>query len=111
MDVTPLSREAEIYRALVVGTRDYVRKNQFEKVLVGLSGGIDSSLTATIAADALEPENVVGVIMPSIYSSEGSRSDAQALTANLGIGLMTLPIQRIFEAYQAVLREPFGEQS
>ena len=111
MDIEPLSAEEEIYKALVVGTRDYVQKNGFEKVVIGLSGGIDSSLTAVIAADALGVDNVVGVTMPSMYSSEGSRSDAQTLAANLGMSLMTLPIQEIFEAYLRVLRKSFGDRA
>ena len=76
----------EIYAALVLGTRDYVHKTGFKKAIVGLSGGIDSSLTAVIAVDALGAENVLGISMPSSYSSEGSKTDAQELAENLGCG-------------------------
>jgi NAD+ synthase (glutamine-hydrolysing) len=103
----PLSEEAEVYRALVVGTRDYVHKNGFETVLVGVSGGIDSSLVATIAADALGPEHVVGVSNPSRYSSEGSIADAKQLAENLGIKLMIIPIEPAHQAYLDILEQPF----
>jgi NAD+ synthase (glutamine-hydrolysing) len=101
------SMPGEVYDALVLGTRDYVRKNGFEKVLIGLSGGVDSSLVAAIAADALGPSNVVGVAMPSRYSSPGSISDAELLARNLDIKLLTIPIERIFQAYLEVLAESF----
>jgi len=104
----PLETTAEIYHALVLGTRDYVRKNGFEKVVLGLSGGIDSSLTAAIAVDALGAENVIGVIMPSRFSSEHSQADALALAANLGIRTITLPIQEVFESYLRVLADEFA---
>ncbi len=97
----------EIYHALVVGTRDYVRKNGFKKVVIGISGGIDSSLVATIAVDALGKENVIGVSMPSRYSSPGSMSDAELLADNLGIKLMHIPIDKIFQVYLDTLAEPF----
>lgn len=100
-------KEAELYQALVLGTRDYVRKNGFRQVVVGLSGGIDSALTATIAADALGPENVIGVYMPTRYSSPISREDAEALARNLGIRLLTIPIDDIFQSYLDTLAEPF----
>lgn len=90
---------AEVYDALVLGTRDYVRKNGFEKVLVGLSGGLDSSLVAAVAADAVGPEGVVGVTMPSRYSSKGSVTDSELLAQNLGIKLLNIPIEGIFECY------------
>src|SRR6266851_2295318 len=93
----------EVYRALVLGLHDYARKNRFEKVVLGLSGGIDSSLTAVLAVDALGAPNVVGVFMPSPYSSDESREDAQALAQNLGVRFLTLPITPIFQAYTAVL--------
>jgi NAD+ synthase (glutamine-hydrolysing) len=99
--------EAEVYRALVLGTRDYVRKCGFEKVVLGLSGGIDSALTAVIAADALGAGNVVGVSMPSRHTSKESREDAEALANNLGMSLMTIPIESVFEAYRAELSRPF----
>jgi NAD+ synthase (glutamine-hydrolysing) len=98
---------AEIYGALVLGTRDYVRKNGFKGVVIGLSGGIDSSLTAAIAVDALGPENVVGVSLPSRYSSSGSRSDAQQLAENLGIRFMIIPIDEIFTSYLRTLAGAF----
>jgi NAD+ synthase/NAD+ synthase (glutamine-hydrolysing) len=99
--------EAEIWNALVLGVRDYVRKTRFSKVLLGLSGGVDSALTAAIAADAVGPENVLGVMMPSIYSSPGSVGDSVELAQKLGIRTIALPIADIVETYGAVLREPF----
>jgi NAD+ synthase (glutamine-hydrolysing) len=102
----------EIYQALVLGVRDYVGKNSFEKVVIGLSGGVDSSLVAVIAADAVGADNVVGVSMPSRYSSPGSKSDALALATNLGVRFMTVPIEEAFSAYLGTLAEPFkGTQS
>jgi NAD+ synthase (glutamine-hydrolysing) len=98
----------EIYQALVVGTRDYVRKNGFHKVVIGLSGGIDSALTATIAADALGKEDVVGVTMPSQYSSAGSVTDSAALAKNLGIELRQIPIAEPFEVLKSMLKNDFG---
>jgi NAD+ synthase (glutamine-hydrolysing) len=97
----------EVYRALVLGTRDYVEKNGFGHVVLGLSGGIDSSLVAAIAADALGPEQVTGVLMPSRYSSEGSITDAEALVAALGIRSLTIPIEPAHEAFTAMLAEAF----
>ena len=105
----PLDQLAETYSALVMGTGDYVRKSGFRKVVIGLSGGIDSSLTAAIAADALGSENVLCVAMPSRYSSEGSILDAQALTRNLGIELLTVPIEEAFEAMLHMLSGPFAD--
>ena len=104
-----LDELAEIYQALVLGVRDYVHKNGFEKVVIGLSGGVDSSLVAAIAADALGPENVVGVSMPSRYSSSGSKSDAEALARNLGIKFKVIPIEKAFSAYLETLAEPFKD--
>jgi len=104
-----LDEFAEVYQALVLGTRDYVRKNGFEKVVIGLSGGIDSSLVATVAADALGPENVIGVSMPSRYSSSGSKSDAEALARNLSIDFRVIPIERAFSSYLETLAEPFKD--
>jgi NAD+ synthase (glutamine-hydrolysing) len=98
-----LAPEEEVYRALVVGTRDYVRKNGFAKVLIGLSGGVDSSLVAAIAVDALGAENVVGVAMPSRYSSEGSQTDAKALADALGIAYRVIPIEGPFKAFEKLL--------
>jgi NAD+ synthase (glutamine-hydrolysing) len=103
----PLEPLSEIYSALVVGTRDYVRKCGFQKVLLGLSGGIDSSLTAAIAVDALGKDNVLGVAMPSRYSSEGSLLDAQALANNLGMELITVPIEEAFKSMLNMLSGPF----
>ena len=105
--IEKLNEIAEIYQALVLGTGDYVRKNGFQKVVIGLSGGIDSSLVASIAADALGGENVIGVSMPSRYSSPGSKSDAEALAKNLGIRLMVIPIEKAFSSYLETLAEPF----
>ena len=99
---------AEVYAALTLGTRDYVRKCGFSKVLIALSGGIDSTLVAAIAADALGSENVVGIAMPSRYSSEGSVLDAKALADNLGIELWTLPIEDAFSAYLDTLAPKFA---
>jgi NAD+ synthase (glutamine-hydrolysing) len=99
-----------VHRALVCGTRDYVRKCGFSEVVIGLSGGIDSSLVAAIAVEALGPEKVLGVAMPGPYSSEGSLQDARALAANLGMRLLTLPIGEIFQAYRAALASTFANQ-
>ncbi len=106
--VEPLPDLEEIYSALVLGTRDYVRKNGFQKVVIGLSGGIDSSLVACIAADALGPENVTGVSMPSRYTAEMSNDDAAILARNLGIRYMTIPIEPVFESYLETLARPFA---
>jgi NAD+ synthase (glutamine-hydrolysing) len=95
----------EIYRALVLGTRDYVRKNRFRTVAVGLSGGVDSSLVATIAVDALGADNVRGVTMPSRYTSEESRRYAAELARALGIQVIDLPIEPVTAAYEAALRD------
>lgn len=105
-DFTP---EAEIWNALVLGVRDYARKTRFRSVLLGLSGGIDSALTAAIAADAMGPENVLGVMMPSVYSSEGSVSDSEVLARNLGIRTLTLPISHIMETYGETLAPAFRD--
>jgi NAD+ synthase (glutamine-hydrolysing) len=98
---------AGVYEALVLGTRDYVLKNGFKKVLIGLSGGIDSSIVAVIAADALGKANVIGVAMPSRYSSPGSLSDAALLSKNLGTKLMQIPIEKVFKAYLETLSGTF----
>jgi NAD+ synthase (glutamine-hydrolysing) len=102
-----LEAEAEVYAALVLGTGDYVRKNGFRKVVLGLSGGIDSALVATIAVDALGKENVIGVSMPSAYSSPGSRTDARKLARNLGIELRQIPIENAVRAYAHMLAPSF----
>jgi NAD+ synthase (glutamine-hydrolysing) len=104
---SPWNADEEIYNALVLGTHDYVRKNGFKEVVIGLSGGIDSSLTAVIAVDALGPGNVIGVSMPSRYSSEHSRTDAAQLAQNLGIRFFTLPIEGPFAAYLDTLAPVF----
>ena len=103
----PLHETAEVYAALTLGTRDYVRKCGFGKALIALSGGIDSTLVAAVAADALGSDNVVGIAMPSRYSSEGSVLDAMALADNLGIELWTLPIEDAFNAYLGTLAPKF----
>lgn len=105
-----LEEEEEIYLALVTGVRDYVHKNGFQKVVLGLSGGIDSALTATIATDALGPENVVGVTMPSQYSSSASVTDSQTLAQNLGILFLQIPIREIFETYLRELAPHFADR-
>ena len=97
----------EIYRALVMGTGDYLRKSGFTKALIGLSGGVDSALTATVAADALGKENVVGITMPSRYSSEGSISDSKKLADNLGLDLWEVPIEPAHQAFTDMLAEQF----
>jgi len=106
--IEPLTTHAEIYQALALGTRNYVRKNGFQKVTLGLSGGIDSALTAVIAADALGKENVVGVALPSQFSSEGSVIDARHLAENLGIEFHVIPIESIFASYNQILAELFA---
>jgi NAD+ synthase/NAD+ synthase (glutamine-hydrolysing) len=100
--------EASAYAALVLGTRDYVRKCGFRQVIVGLSGGIDSALTAAVAVDALGRENVIGVGMPGPYSSEGSIEDGRALAANLKIRFELLPIGDIFDSYKKSLAQVFA---
>jgi len=106
-------RAAEVYQALVVGTRDYVRKNRFEQVIIGVSGGIDSSLVATIATDALGADAVMGISNPSQFSSEGSIADARQLATNLGITFHVIPIADAYQAYERMLDDlfhgtPFG---
>ncbi len=102
-----LEEEAAVLKALVMGTRDYTRKCGFNKVLVGLSGGIDSSLVACIAAQALGPENVMGVSMPSRYTSEMSKEDSKKLALNLGIRYEVVPIEEIFTIYKKTLSDLF----
>ncbi|HZW78885.1 MAG TPA: NAD+ synthase [Candidatus Deferrimicrobiaceae bacterium] len=102
--------EASVYSALVLGTRDYIHKCGFQKAIIGLSGGIDSALTAVIAADAVGPENVFGVGMPGPYSSEGSIADARALANNLGIRFELLSIDSAVEAYRETLKDVFANQ-
>ncbi|HVO81198.1 MAG TPA: NAD+ synthase [Terriglobales bacterium] len=100
--------EGSAYAALVLGTRDYVRKCGFRQVIIGLSGGIDSALTAVIAAEALGPENVIGVGMPGPYSSQGSVDDARTLAENLGIRFELLCITEVFESYKKTLQKAFA---
>ncbi len=109
----PLSDHAEVYAALVLGTRDYLSKNGFTEAVIGLSGGIDSSLVAAVAVDALGPARVHGLSMPSRYSSDGSRQDAEVLADRLGIDLKVVPIEEAHVAFASMLapvlgREPFG---
>jgi len=103
----PLARVEEVHRALVLGTRDYVRKNGFTDVVVGLSGGVDSSLVAAVAVDALGPEHVHGVLMPSRYSSAGSVTDAQELCDRLGIERRVIEIEPVHAAVTAQLAPSF----
>ncbi len=105
-----LSKTAEVYGALCLGVRDYVRKNGFERVVIGLSGGIDSALTACIAVDALGATAVTGVTMPSRYSSEGTRFDALVLAANLGIECLEFPIESLLAPYLETLAPIFGDR-
>ncbi|HWC67430.1 MAG TPA: NAD+ synthase [Acidimicrobiales bacterium] len=105
-----LDRDAEIYAALVLGTRDYVRRNGFTDVVIGLSGGVDSTLVACIAVDALGAEHVHGVSMPSRYSSESSRSDAAALAGHLGIDFRTIAIEPAFAAFLDMLAPSFADR-
>jgi NAD+ synthase (glutamine-hydrolysing) len=108
-----LGDHAEVYAALVLGTRDYLAKNGFSEAVIGLSGGIDSSLVAAIAVDAIGADRLHGLSMPSRYSSEGSRHDAGILAERLGIDLKVVPIEEAHVAYASMLapvlgREPFG---
>ena len=98
-----LSDEEEVWNAIVVGLRDYVAKNGFQSVLIGLSGGIDSALVAALACDALGPDRVHGIGMPSKYSSEHSISDAHQLAANTGLGFRVIPIEKMVDAYVSQL--------
>ncbi len=102
-----LNEEEELYRALVTGTRDYIVKNGFKKAVIGLSGGIDSSLVACIAVDALGKDNVIGVFMPSMYSSKESKEDASELAKNLGIEFKEIPITDVYNAYMKLLSVQF----
>ena len=105
----PDERLENIYDALVLGTRDYVVKNGFEKVFIGLSGGIDSALVTAVAHDALGRENVVCVTMPTQFSSEGTFNDALQMAGNLDIRILTLPIQKLFDQYLGLLADEFGD--
>jgi NAD+ synthase (glutamine-hydrolysing) len=106
----PEEEIAYAHEALVLGTRDYVRKCNFSKAIVGLSGGVDSAVVASIAVDALGAPNVLGVSMPGPYSSEGSKTDAQCLAHNLNIGFLSIPIAGVFDAYKQALAPVFGDR-
>jgi len=101
----------EVYQAIVLGTRDYARKNGFEKVLLGLSGGIDSAVTAAIAVAALGPENVIGITMPSKFNSPETISDAEKIANNLGVEFLTIPIESILEQFDRELKKVPGWDS
>ena len=103
----PLDKAQAVYKALVLGTRDYIHKNGFQKVLIGLSGGIDSALVAKVAVDAIGKENVVGVTMPSRYTSKGTNTDAKQLAENLGMALEEIAIEDIFKSYLQTLEKIF----
>jgi NAD+ synthase (glutamine-hydrolysing) len=105
----PESEISTSLQALVTGTRDYVHKCGFRKALIGLSGGIDSAVVASIAVAALGKQNVTGISMPGPYSSEGSIRDARQLASNLGIEFLVLPIKNLFESYKAALADAFAE--
>ena len=109
-DTAPAA-EATVYKALVLGTRDYITKNGFKKVCIGLSGGIDSSIVAAIAADAIGKDNVTGIFMPSPYTSSSSREDAYALANNLAITIIETPITPIFDVYLESFRPEFRDLS
>src|SRR3954454_15165472 len=102
-----LDADSEVYAALVLGTRDYVTKNGFDHVVIGLSGGIDSTLVLAVAVDALGADRVTAVTMPSRYSSEGTRSDAKTLAANLGVELLELAIADPMSSYDELLAPCF----
>ena len=104
----PLEEEAEVYEALVVGTRDYLRKNGFTDAVIGLSGGVDSSLVAAVAVDALGADHVHGLSMPSRYSSRGSVTDATTLARRLGIDLHSVPIEAVHVAFTSILGTALG---
>jgi NAD+ synthase/NAD+ synthase (glutamine-hydrolysing) len=106
----PATEIAYAHQALVTGTRDYVRKCRFSKTIVGLSGGVDSAVVASLAVEALGSSNVLGVSMPGPFSSEGSKTDAKALAQNLGIPFLTIPIASVFDAYNQVLAPAFGNR-
>lgn len=106
----PLDESEEVYRALELALRDYITKNGFTRVALGMSGGIDSTLVATICTDALGPENVLGVAMPSEFSTTHSVDDARELADNLGIRLLTIPIKSVYHSFLDSLRDSFGDE-
>ena len=106
--IPPPKGIGEVYQALALGTRDYVRKNRFTKVALGLSGGIDSSVVAAIAVEALGAENVVGITMPSRFNLNETRSDAALLAKNLGIRFLNIPIQSVYEKFLETLAPTFS---
>lgn len=110
LNIRPLGEVEEIYEALVLGTRDYIKKNGFKKVVIGLSGGIDSALVAAIAVDAVGRENAIGVSMPSVYSSTETKADAGRMAENLGIRFIEIPIERVFKSYLETLEKEFAGQ-
>lgn len=107
----PLAEMEEVYQALILSVKDYVRKNGFKRIVIGLSGGVDSALTVAIAVDALGAENVVGVFMPSLYTSHESEEDVVELVRCLGIDLNTIPIAPAFDAYRQSLASSFVDRS
>jgi NAD+ synthase (glutamine-hydrolysing) len=109
--VKPYALPEEVYHALVLGTRDYVQKNGFKNVVIGLSGGVDSSLVAAVAVAAIDREHVHGVFMPSQYSSNESREDADELARNLGIKMLTVPIHQPFNAFLETFRDVFADKT
>jgi NAD+ synthase (glutamine-hydrolysing) len=109
VEAPPYHKEREMFNAIVLGIRDYFRKTGFKKAVVGMSGGIDSSVTTCLAVEALGKENVIGVSMPSKFSSEHSKTDAQKLAENLGICFVQFSIQDIISAYQKTLEKPLEE--
>jgi NAD+ synthase (glutamine-hydrolysing) len=106
-EIKPLEGAAEVYAAVVLGTHDYVRKQDFQRVVIGLSGGVDSALTAAIASDALGPENVIGVRMPSRFTSPESLEDAGLVAEALGIQLLDFPIEPAHKAFEEILADAF----
>ena len=109
-DFKKMNETEEIYSALVMGTKDYVRKNGFQKTVIGISGGIDSALVAAIACDAVGKENVIGISMPTQFNSRGTRNDARKLAANLEIEFHEIPIKRLMSAYASILDPWFYER-
>jgi len=107
-DNKPLEPDAEVYQALVLGLKDYAAKNSFQKVVIGLSGGIDSSLVAVLAVDALGKDNVIGIFMPSRYSSPESEADARYLAQNLGIKFINISIEQLYTMYLIILESYFS---